>query len=63
VAAAYYLRLLASIWFAAPAAQLQAPSGTIMVTATVAAVLTFPVLVLMLGALQGAAENAVRMSF
>jgi hypothetical protein len=34
-----------------------------MVTATVAAVLTFPVLVLMLGALQGAAENAVRMSF
>ncbi|MGD9965501.1 MAG: NADH-quinone oxidoreductase subunit NuoN [Hyphomonadaceae bacterium] len=63
VAAGYYLRLLASIWFAPPVAQLQAPSGTIMVTATTAAVLTFPVLVLLLGALQGWAENAVRMSF
>ncbi|MGD9980365.1 MAG: NADH-quinone oxidoreductase subunit NuoN [Hyphomonadaceae bacterium] len=63
VAAAYYLRLLASIWFAAPAAQLQAPSGTIMVTATAAAALSFPVLVVLLGVLQGWAENAVRMSF
>jgi NADH-quinone oxidoreductase subunit N len=63
VAAAYYLRLIASIWFAPPAAQLQAPSGTIMVTALASAALTFPVLVLLLGALQGWAENAVRMSF
>jgi NADH-quinone oxidoreductase subunit N len=63
VAAAYYLRLLASIWFAQPAAPLQAPSGTIMVTATASAALTFPVLVLLLGALQSWAENAVRMSF
>ncbi len=63
VAAAYYLRLIASMWFAAPAAQLQAPSGTIMVTALASAALTFPVLVLLLGALQGWAENAVRMSF
>ncbi|MGQ0531184.1 MAG: NADH-quinone oxidoreductase subunit NuoN [Caulobacteraceae bacterium] len=63
VAAAYYLRLLASIWFAAPTAQLQAPSGTIMVTATAAAALSFPVLVLLLGALQSWAETAVRMSF
>jgi NADH-quinone oxidoreductase subunit N len=63
VAAAYYLRLLASIWFSPPAEQLQAPSGTIMVTATAAAALTFPVLVLLLGALQAAAENAVRTSF
>lgn len=63
VAAAYYLRLIASIWFAPPAGQLQAPSGTIMVTALVSAALSFPVLVLLLGSLQGAAENAVRMSF
>jgi NADH-quinone oxidoreductase subunit N len=63
VAAAYYLRLIASIWFAPPAAQLQSPSGTVMVTALASAALTFPVLVLLLGALQGWAENAVRMSF
>ena len=63
VAAAYYLRLIASIWFSPPAAQLQSPSGTIMVTALASAALSFPVLVLLLGALQSAAENAVRMSF
>jgi NADH-quinone oxidoreductase subunit N len=63
VAAAYYLRLIASIWFAAPAAQLQAPSGTIMLTALTSAALTFPILVLLLGALQAWAETAVRMSF
>lgn len=63
VAAAYYLRLLASIWFAKPVGQLQAPSGTIMLTATAAAALTFPVLVLMLGAVERWAETAVRMSF
>ena len=63
VAAAYYLRLIASIWFAQPAPQLQSPSGTIMVTALASAALSFPVLVLLLGALQSAAENAVRMSF
>ncbi len=63
VAAAYYLRLIASIWFAQPTTQLQAPSSTIMVTALASAALSFPVLVLLLGALQSAAENAVRMSF
>jgi NADH-quinone oxidoreductase subunit N len=63
VAAAYYLRLIASIWFAPPAAQLQSPSGTVMVTALASAALTFPVLVLLLGAVQSWAENAVRMSF
>ncbi len=63
LAAGYYLRLIASIWFAPPAAQLQSPTGTIMVTALASAALSFPVLVLLLGALQRAAENAVRMSF
>jgi NADH-quinone oxidoreductase subunit N len=63
VAAGYYLRLLASIWFSAPTAQLQPASSTIMVTATAAAVLSFPVLVLALGVLEGWAEAAVRMWF
>lgn len=63
VAAAYYLRLIASIWFAPPAVQLQAPSGTIMVTATVAAALSFPVLVLLLGSVERWVDAAVRMSF
>jgi NADH-quinone oxidoreductase subunit N len=61
VAAAYYLRLLAAVWFAAPAPALQAASGTIALTATAAAVLTFPILVLALGALERWAEAAVRM--
>lgn len=63
VSAAYYLRLLASIWFAPPAPALQRASSTIAITATVAAALTFPVLVLALGALQRWAETAARMWF
>jgi len=63
VAAAYYLRLLASIWFAAPAEQLQPATSTIMVTATAAAALTFPILVLALGAIEQWTEAAVRMWF
>jgi NADH-quinone oxidoreductase subunit N len=63
VAAAYYLRLLASIWFSAPAEQLQPATGAIMVTATAAAALTFPILVLALGALEQWADAAVRMLF
>lgn len=63
VAAAYYLRLLASIWFAPPAPSLQPASGTIAVTALAAALLTFPVLVLALGGLERWADAAVRMSF
>lgn len=63
VAAAYYLRLLASIWFSAPAEQLQPASGAIMLTATAAAALTFPILVLVLGALEQWTDAAVRMWF
>lgn len=63
VSAAYYLRLLASIWFAPPAPEFQRASSTIALTATVAAALTFPVLVLALGAMQRWAETAVRMWF
>ena len=63
VAAAYYLRLLASIWFSPAAPALQRASSTIALTATVAAALSFPVLVLVLGYVQNWAETAVRMSF
>jgi NADH-quinone oxidoreductase subunit N len=63
IGAAYYLRLLASIWFSPAAAPLQRPSAAIALTASAAAVLTFPVLVLALGALQAWAQAAVEMSF
>ncbi len=63
VAAAYYLRLIASIWFASPAPQIQAPSGVVMLTAAASAALTFPLLVLLLGLIQNWAETAVRISF
>jgi NADH-quinone oxidoreductase subunit N len=62
-AAGYYLRLMASIWFSPAAAPLQRPTGAIAITAGLAALLTFPVLVLALGALQTWAEAAVRMSY
>ena len=60
IAAAYYLRLLASIWFSAPAPAFQPASGPVMVTATLAAALTFPVLVVLLGVLERSAELAAR---
>jgi len=63
VAAGYYLRLLASIWFSPPAPAMQPASPIIAVTATAAAVLTFPVLVLALGALERWADWAVGRSF
>lgn len=63
VAAGYYLRLLASVWFSAPAPRLRPASFTIAVTATAGAALTFPILVLALGSLQNWAETAVRTSF
>jgi len=63
IAAGYYLRLLASIWFSSSDKTLQPASGAIVVTATTAAALTFPVLVLVLGAIQQWAEWAVGRSF
>src|SRR5690606_1230790 len=63
IAAAYYLRLVASIWFAPAAPALQPASGAIAVTALAAAALTLPILVLVLGALQNWVETAIRMSF
>jgi NADH-quinone oxidoreductase subunit N len=63
IAAAYYLRIVASIWFAPAAAAFQSTGGTIALTAFAAAALTFPVLVLVIGAMHNWAETAVRMSF
>jgi NADH-quinone oxidoreductase subunit N len=63
VAAAYYLRLLASMWFSPAAPGLQPASATITVTAIAAAALTFPILVLILGSIENWAEAAVRMGF
>jgi NADH-quinone oxidoreductase subunit N len=60
VAAAYYLRLLAAIWFKPAGAALQPASSTIVITATAAAALSFPVLVIALGMIQNWAETAVR---
>ncbi|WP_395647294.1 NADH-quinone oxidoreductase subunit NuoN [Terricaulis sp.] len=60
IAAGYYLRLLASIWFSAPAAATQPASGAIVLTATLASALSFPILVLALGAIQHWAEWAGR---
>jgi len=63
IAAGYYLRLLAAIWFA-PATQTLAPaSGAVFVTASAAALLSFPVLVIALGVLEQSAHWAVGRSF
>ena len=63
VAAAYYLRLLASIWFSPPAPQFQPAGLSVVLAASLGAALSFPVLVLALGALQAWAEAAVGNEF
>lgn len=63
VAAGYYLRLLASIWFSPAAEPLAPASGTVMTLASAAAVLSFPVLILALGALERWAAWAIAGSF
>jgi len=51
VAAAYYLRIIASLWFKSPAPALQRAGTMSVAIASSAALLTFPVLVIALGAL------------
>ena len=63
VAAAYYLRIVAAIWFKPAGPALQPASGAVLFTATTATALTFPVLVVALGWLQTWAEAAVRSGF
>jgi NADH-quinone oxidoreductase subunit N len=62
VAAAYYLRILSAIWFKPAGPQLSPASGAIVVTASAAAALTFPLLVLALGVLEQWARAAVSAS-
>jgi NADH-quinone oxidoreductase subunit N len=63
IAAAYYLRLLAAIWFQPPAPAMQPASGAVILMASSAALLSFPVLVLALGIIANWANNAVHGSW
>jgi NADH-quinone oxidoreductase subunit N len=63
VAAAYYLRILAAVWFKPSVAALQPASGAVMLTSVLAAALSFPILILMLGAIETWARLAVQTSF
>jgi NADH-quinone oxidoreductase subunit N len=63
VAAAYYLRILAAVWFKPAVAPLQPASGAVVLTSVIAAALSFPILVLMLGAIETWARLAVQTSF
>ncbi|MFT3726691.1 MAG: NADH-quinone oxidoreductase subunit NuoN [Terricaulis sp.] len=63
IGAGYYLRLLASVWFAPSTQPLQPASGAVFVTASAAALLSFPVLVIVLGSLEQWAHWAVARSF
>jgi NADH-quinone oxidoreductase subunit N len=62
VAAAYYLRIIAAMWFKPAGAPLQGASGVIVATASAAAALTFPLLVLGLGFIERWAGAAVSAS-
>ncbi len=63
IAAGYYLRVVAAIWFRPAAAPLQGASGTIVLTASAATALVFPLLLIMLAAMERWAEVAVARSF
>lgn len=59
VAAGYYLRLLASIWFKPAGAALQPASGAVVLTASAAAALSFPLLVIALGWIERWADMTI----
>lgn len=63
VSAGYYLRIVSAIWFRPAAAPLGAASGTIVITASAAVALVFPILLIALGALEAWAKGAVATSF
>jgi NADH-quinone oxidoreductase subunit N len=63
VAAGYYLRVIAAMWFAPARITLDRPSGATMATALVGSALSFPVLVVALGYLESWARAAVAASF
>ncbi|MDX2238176.1 MAG: NADH-quinone oxidoreductase subunit NuoN [Hyphomonadaceae bacterium] len=63
IAAAYYLRILASVWFRPPAPALVGAPGGAMLTAAAATALTFPILAVALGMLERWADIAAATSF
>jgi NADH-quinone oxidoreductase subunit N len=63
VAAGYYLRVIAAIWFSPARVALERPSGATIGTALVGSALTFPILVVALGYLERWAHAAVAASF
>jgi NADH-quinone oxidoreductase subunit N len=64
VSAAYYLRVLAKVWFSPPAASELVPVGFAPAgIALVGAALSFPILIVLLGLLEHSAETAVIASF
>ncbi|MGE3303578.1 MAG: NADH-quinone oxidoreductase subunit NuoN [Hyphomonadaceae bacterium] len=58
VGAGYYLWIIKTVWFDAPAPAFERASATIVAVATLATVLTFPVLVVMLGSFEAWANQA-----
>ena len=64
VAAGYYLRVLATVWFS-PAAEsdVRPGSGTATTVAVIGAALSFPVLLIVMAGLERMADAAVRASF
>jgi NADH-quinone oxidoreductase subunit N len=63
VAAAYYLRVVSALWFKPAQPALQTASGPVLLTATAATALTFPVLVVALGWIEAWANAAVHGGF
>jgi NADH-quinone oxidoreductase subunit N len=63
VGAGYYLWIIKTVWFDKPAERLDRTGGVIMATAAAGTLLTFPVLVVLLGSLEALAAQAARLSF
>jgi NADH-quinone oxidoreductase subunit N len=63
VGAGYYLWIIKTVWFDAPAERLDRATGTVIAVAGIGTVLSFPVIVLALGWLEAWAEVAARASF
>ena len=63
VGAGYYLWIIKTVWFDAPAQRLDRPAPVMVITAAAATVLTFPVLVVLLGWIEYWANTLSRASF
>ena len=63
VGAGYYLWIIKTVWFDAPAQRLDKPGFVMVAAAAAATLLTFPILVLVLGSIEAWANFAARTSF